>query len=202
MGNAIILTGDNISKLKNKRCKSENSSILRMESVIQTVNEEGFYCSTIFKEDIPGLERIILPLFINVTFEGSFETKPFSPKKGEYIITGLQEPSDYRNDWVRILGFNTIPMTVTGNEPCDEWEYLDYETLYTKMRFDVHVYFHKIQIKNGKYYIINTDGHVIKVKTSEIAGIHNYRTSSYIDGLYCTLNELIHQNNIIVIPRN
>lgn len=182
---------------------------MNTEFIIQTVNTKGFCCSTTFKEVIQGLERIKLPLYMDVTFEGKFKgVNGFTPKKGTYRTTGLTNfDSPYVNDWIQILKFEYTPQTVTGKEELfNIWEYLDYETLYAVMKFDVYVYYRKSLIEDRKnYYIINERGFLVKLEWEEVEDKEEdsyHSQDTYISDLIYSNKQLEEQENIMVVLCN
>lgn len=178
-------------------------------SIIQTVNITGFCCSTTFQDPIPGLQMIRLPLYVNVAFQGKIYMNPVrpkirsDPKRNVYIAYGIAEINEYMNDWVRILKYEYTNPVVTGNEELSgDWEYLEYNSLYSVMKFYVNVYYHKVQIGNGKnYYIINENGFLAKLEWEENDEDEDgwFSQQTHIQDVYYTDKELEEQKNILIL---
>lgn len=180
---------------------------MNAETISQVVNTKGFCCSTTFKEVIPGLNMIRLPLYVDVKFKGSFDMKPWRPKYGVYKATELTEVGNTINDWVRLLNYQYTPPTVTGKEETIDytWTYIDYETLLNTMKFDVYVYYRKTPIENEKnYYVINENGYLVKLDWNqpedEEEGWHSQQ--AWVPNLVYSNQQLEKQDNILVVPCN
>ena len=147
-----------------------------------------------------NIKSITLPLYIHVTFKGSFNINPITPRCGIYEDTGVVDHrTNELNQWVPKLNYNHTPIKITGDEKIfSSWNYLDYETIYTIMKVNIYCYYSKRDIiEEQNYYIINSDGHVIKLLWDE----NDFSQVSNIHGVPVYDNmELQLQNDIIIIP--